>query len=135
MSGRSRLAVLALILLAVLAAEVLLAFAGSACATDLPSRPCPQAATNRAVVVALVGLAAALLVAPFAFLAEFALRGRSVERGSWTRALRRGLLLGLAVSAFAGLRLAGALSVPAALFVLVMLAMVEGFAVRVVDAP
>ena len=43
MTPRSRIAVAALVLLAVLGAVVLVAFAGNACAGDLPGRPCPDA--------------------------------------------------------------------------------------------
>jgi len=87
------------------------------------------------VVVALASLAVMLIVTPFAFLAEFAARRRIVYRGMWLRAVRRGLLVGLAVAALAGLRLGDALSVPAALFVLTMLALLEWFTVRRLDAP
>jgi hypothetical protein len=49
--------------------------------------------------------------------------------------MRRGLLVGLAVAALAGLRVGGALTVPAALFVLFLAALVEWFAVRRFDRP
>ena len=87
------------------------------------------------MVVALAAVAATLLVVPFAFLAEFAVRHRIAYRGMRGRALRRGLLVGLAVAALAGLRLGGALSVPAALFVAVMLGLLEWFTVRRFDVP
>lgn len=135
MRRESRLAVAAFVLLAVAAAAALVAFTQSSCATDLPGQPCAEAGFNRAVVVALVGLVTFLAVTPFAFLAEFAVRRRIAYRGSWGRALRRGLLAGLVVAAMAGLRVGAALSVPAALFVLVMAALVEWFAVRRFDLP
>jgi hypothetical protein len=131
----SRLAVATLVLLALLATVVLVGFASVSCATDQPGRPCPEAGFNRAVMVTLVGMAAGLVVTPFAFLAEFALRRRIEYRGAWGRAMRRGLLAGLAVAALAGLRVGGALEVPAALFVLAMVVLVEGFAVRRFDMP
>jgi hypothetical protein len=133
--GGSRLAVVGLLLAAAVAAAVLLVFLDRACASDQPGSPCPQAGFNRAVVVALVGVIAALLVAPFAYLAEFAARRRIEYRGSWGRALRRGLLAGLVVAALAGLRVGEALGVPAFLFVLIMAALVEWSAVRRFDLP
>ncbi|HEX2193556.1 MAG TPA: hypothetical protein VHK63_01115 [Candidatus Limnocylindria bacterium] len=133
MRRRSRLAVAALLLLAALSASGLVAFAAASCAMDLPGRPCPEAGFNRAVVVALIGMSTALAVAPFAFLAEVAVRRRIEYRGSWGRAMRRGLLAGLALAALAGLRVGGALTVPSALFVLAMALVAEWFAVRRFD--
>ena len=77
-----------------------------------PATPCPDAGVNRAVVVALAAASAGLAVAPFALLAEFAVRRRIIYRGAWARAARRGLLVAGAIAALAGLRLGGALSVP-----------------------
>lgn len=135
MRSGSRLAVMVLVLLAVLSALAMLAFASSSCAMDQPGRPCPEAGFNRAVLVALVAITAGLAVTPFAFLGEFALRRRIEYRGSWGRAMRRGLLAALVVAAFAGLRVGEALNVPAALFVLLMAALAEWFAVRRFDLP
>ena len=80
MTGRTRLAVAALVLLAVLGAVVLIAFAGNACPADAPGRPCPTAGVNRAIVVALAAATAGLAVAPLALLAEFARRRRIIFR-------------------------------------------------------
>jgi hypothetical protein len=135
MTGRSRLAIAALMLLAVLGAVVLVAFAGNACAADLADQPCPDAGFNRAVVVALAAATAALAVTPFALLAEFAVRRRIIYRGAWGRATRRGLLVAGAIAAIAGLRLGGALSVPVALFVMSLAAAVEWVALRRFDLP
>jgi hypothetical protein len=135
MTGRGRLAVAALVLLSILSGVVLVAFAGNACAVDTIARPCPDVAFNRAVVVTLAAATAALAVVPFALLAEFALRRRIVYRGAWGRATRRGLLVAAALAALAGLRLGGTLSVPAALFVITLAAVVEWFAVRRFDLP
>ena len=135
MRSGTRLAVAAFVVMALGSAGVLLLFAQNACATDLPARPCPEAGFNRAVVVSLVGLTAALAVTPFAFLAEFAARRRIVYRGTWGRAMRRGLLAGLTLAALAGLRVGGALTVPAALFVLFLAGLAEWFAVRRFDQP
>ena len=135
MTGRTRTAIAALILLAVLGGVVLVAFAGNACAGDLPGRPCPDAGANRAVVVALAAATSGIAVIPFALLAEFAVRRRIIYRGAWGRATRRGVLMALAIAAIAGLRLGGALSVPVALFVISLAAAVEWFAVRRFDLP
>jgi len=134
-TGRGRLAVAALVLLALLGVVVLLVFAGNACPADTAAQPCPDAAVNRAVVVILAAGTAAAAVIPFALLAEFAVRRRIVYRGAWARATRRGLLVAAGIAALAGLRLGGALSVPAALFVVTLGAVVEWFAVRRFDVP
>jgi len=135
MTGRSRLAVAALVLLAVLGAVVLVAFAGNACAGDLPGRPCPEAGLNRAIVVGLAAVTAGTVVMPFALLAEFAVRRRIIFRGAWGRAARRGVLVAAIIAALAGLRLGGALSVPVALFVISLAAALEWVAVRRFDLP
>lgn len=86
------------------------------------------------VVIGLAATTLALIASPFAFLAEFALRRRIVYRGAWARAARRGILAGTVVAVLAGLRLAGALSVPGALFVLLLAGALEWFAARRLDA-
>jgi len=135
MTGRSRLVVAGLVLLAVLGAVVLVAFAGNACAGDVPGRPCPEAGANRAIVVVLAAATGGLVVMPFALLAEFAVRRRIIYRGAWGRAARRGALVAASIAAIAGLRLGGALSVPVALFVISLAAAVEWVAVRRFDLP
>jgi hypothetical protein len=135
MTGRSRLVVAGLVLLAVLGAVVLVVFAGNACAGDVPGRPCPEAGANRAIVVVLAAATGGLVVMPFALLAEFAVRRRIIYRGAWGRAARRGALVAAIIAAIAGLRLGGALSVPVALFVISLAAAVEWVAVRRFDLP
>jgi hypothetical protein len=135
MTGRSRVVIAALVLLAVLGAVVLVAFAGNSCAGDLPGRPCPAAGMNRAVVVTLAALTAGLAVVPFALLAEFAVRRRIIYRGAWGRAARRGALVAAVVAAIAALRLGGALSVPVALFVISLATALEWVALRRFDLP
>ena len=130
MSGRNRAIVGALILLSALAGVVLLAFAGNACPAETAGQPCPGAPRNVVIVVALAATAAALLVTPFAFLGEVMARRRIVYRGAWGRAARRGLLVGLMVATLAGLRLAGVLSVPIAIFIVTLAAVVEWFLAR-----
>ena len=130
MSGRNRTIVGALILLAILSAVVLVAFASSACPVETEVQPCPSAARNLVLVVGLASTAVGLLVAPFAFLGEVVSRRRIVYRGAWGRAARRGVLAGLIVAALAGLRLGDALNVPIALFVLILAGVIEWFFAR-----
>lgn len=130
MSGRHRLAVGALILLGVMAVLALVAVASGACPVELEFQPCPDAARNRTAVVMLAAGGAALLVIPFAFLGEIMARRRIVYRGAWVRATRRGLLVGLVIATLAGLRLGGALSVPVAIFVVILAGVTEWFLVR-----
>ncbi len=135
MSRRTRLAVAALALLAVLVAGLVFAFASVACPTDTPDRPCPGAVSNRVLVIGFAALAVGLLVVPFALLSEFVIRGRMLYRGAWGRATRRGLLAGGAVAGLGGLRLGGALTVPVAIFVLLLVAAIEWLAIRRFDSP
>jgi hypothetical protein len=130
MSARNRTIVAALLLLAILAVVVLVAFAANACPVETLLQPCPQAARNLALGVGLAATAVGLVVTPFAFLGEVMARRRIVYRGAWSRAARRGVLAGLIVAAFGGLRLGGALSVPVALFVLVLAGALEWFFIR-----
>ena len=130
MSANHRLAVAALILLALLGTVVLVAVAGRACPVETPAQPCPDAARNRALVVALTSVTAALAVTPFAFLGEVMARRRIVYRGAWWRAARRGTLTGLVIAAIAGLRLGGVLSVPIAIFVITLAGVIEWFFAR-----
>jgi hypothetical protein len=130
MSARNRTIVAALLLLAILAVVVLVAFAANACPVETILQPCPQAARNLALGVGLAATAVGLVVTPFAFLGEVMARRRIVYRGAWSRAARRGVLAGLIVAAFGGLRLGGALSVPVALFVLVLAGALEWFFIR-----
>jgi hypothetical protein len=129
-SGRHRLVVVALVLAAILAVVLLIAFAGRACPAATSTDPCPDAARNRVVVIALASVGAGLLVTPFAFLGEVAARRGMVFRGAWPRAARRGVLVGLVVAILAGLRLGGALSVPVAIFVIILGGVAEWLAAR-----
>ncbi len=133
--GRHRLAVIALVLLALLGFVVLVATASRLCPNDVPGQPCPGSAANRLLVVGLAALSAGILVVPFAFLGEVTARRGIVYRGAWWRAVRRGTLVAVALAALAGLRLGGALTIPIALFAVALAAGVEWFAVRYVDLP
>ena len=130
MSANHRIAVAVLILLAIFGAVMLVAVAGRACPVETLAQPCPDAAANRALVVALTSVTAALMVTPFAFLGEVMARRRIVYRGAWWRAARRGTLTGLVIAAIAGLRLGGVLSVPIAIFVIILAGVIEWFFAR-----
>ena len=130
MTGRNRAIVIGLILLAVLAALLLIVFASASCPVETQLQPCPQAPRNVVVVTGLAATAVGLLVTPFAFLGEFVARRRIVYRGAWARAARRGVLAGLVIATLAGLRLGGALSVPIAIFVVILAGVAEWFAAR-----
>lgn len=125
MSGRHRLIAGGLILAGAAVAAGLAGFASVSCPVDTPAQPCPQAARNLTVAVVLASAAVALLVTAFAFMGELLARRRIVYRGAWRRAARRGVLAGGVVAALAALRLGGTLSVPIALFVLVVAGAVE----------
>ena len=135
MTGRHRTVVAALVLLAVLAFLLLVAFAANACPTETATSPCPSAGMNRGIVVALAALAVGLVVTPFAFLGEFVVRRRIAYRGGWGRAIRRGALCGAVVAALGALRVGGALTVPVAIFVVLLAALVEWSAARRFDTP
>jgi MFS family permease len=130
MSGRHRVTVGVLLLSGILGIVLLLAFASTNCPVETELQPCPQAPRNLVIAVGLAALAAGLLVTPFAFLGEVLARRRIVYRGAWGRAARRGTLVGLVVAALAGLRLGGALSVPIALFTVILAAAVEWLLAR-----
>jgi hypothetical protein len=129
-TARHRLIVAGLMLAAVGAGAALVAFASVACPVDTEAQPCPAAGRNLVIGVALAAGSISLLVAPFAFLGEFLARRRIVYRGAWARATRRGAIAGLVVGAMAGLRLGGALSVPVALFVLLVAGAAEWVAIQ-----
>jgi hypothetical protein len=132
-SGGTRALVGGLVLLGLLGGVALVAFAASACPARLPGQPCPEAGTNRAVVVGLAAVSGGLLACAFAFLGEFALRRRIVYRGAWSRAVRRGLLVAVIVAAVAGLRLGNAFTPASAGLVLLLAAALEWSAVRRLD--
>jgi len=73
----------------------------------------------------LLGAALGLCAVPLFWLAMFARHRRIAYRGDWTRAARRGAWVGTTVALFVALRTQHALSLPLALFVLVMVVFVE----------
>lgn len=130
MSGGQRIAVAGLLMSGVLGVLLVVWWASSACPVETAAQPCPDATRNLAVGIGLVATSAALVVTPFAFLGEVVTRRRIVYRGAWWRAGRRGVVVGLVVAALAGLRLADVLSVPIALFTMLLGGVVEWFLAR-----
>lgn len=73
----------------------------------------------------VMGIAVGLTAAPLAWLAAFARHGRIAYRGDWPRAARRGLWAGLVVGLLVELRVLDVLSVPIALFIVVLVLFAE----------
>ena len=74
---------------------------------------------------ALMGLASGLTVAPLAWLVAYARHRRIAFRGDWVRALRRGAWTALVVGLLVAFRIQGVLSLPIAVFVVVIVAFAE----------
>lgn len=74
---------------------------------------------------AFLGVAAAITAVPLFWLAVFGSNRRIAYRGDWLRAGRRGAWVGVVVALFVILRAQGAFSLPIALFVIVMIGVVE----------
>jgi hypothetical protein len=119
--------VAALVLLGIFGIVVLLAIAARSCPTETVFQPCPDAARNRAVVLGVASGTLSAFVTPFAFLGEFVARRRIVYRGAWWRAARRGAIAGVVLATLGGLRLGGALTVPVAIFIVVLAVLAERF--------
>ncbi|MDQ3879869.1 MAG: hypothetical protein M3295_02155 [Chloroflexota bacterium] len=128
--GRQRVAVATLLVAAVVTTALLVAFASRACPGPSGDDVCASAAVNRAVVVGLASASVALLVAPFAFLGEYAARRRIVYRGAWGRAGRRAALAAGIVAVLGGLQLARALSPALVLAILVIPLLGEAYVTR-----
>jgi hypothetical protein len=77
------------------------------------------------VGAALIGLAVGLTAVPLFWLAVFSRHRRIAYRGDWLRAARRGAWVGVVTAVFVGLRLQGALQLPIALFIIVMVLVAE----------
>lgn len=77
------------------------------------------------VGAALMGLAVGLTTVPLFWLATFGRHRRIAYRGDWVRAARRGLWVGLVVGLFVALRLQDILSLPIAVFVVVLVVFAE----------
>lgn len=130
MTRRDLVDAAALLVAATLSFLLLVVFAGRSCPATTAAAACPNALLNRVVVISLAAIGTGLLIAPFAFVAEFAVRRRIVFRGAWGRAARRSALAAFVVVALAGLRLGGALNAPLALFVLLAPVVLEVYLTR-----
>lgn len=73
----------------------------------------------------LLGGAVALTLAPLLWLGGFVRHRAIAYRGDWSRALRRGALVGMVIVLFVILRAQDALSLPLAAFIVVMAGLVE----------
>jgi hypothetical protein len=85
----------------------------------------PDQLEVRLAAAGLVGSAVGTSVAPLAWLAAFARRGRITRPGDWPRALRRGSLAGALSALLATLALTGSWSVPIVVFAVVLVVAVE----------
>jgi hypothetical protein len=72
----------------------------------------------------LIGVAIGLTMTPLFWLAAFS-RRRIAYRGDWLRAVRRGGWVAVVVASFVILRVQGALQLPIALFIIVMVLVAE----------
>lgn len=81
--------------------------------------------TAGVIGAALIGLAVGLTTVPIFWLLTFGRHRRISYQGAWMRAARRGGWAGIVVGAFVVLRLQGALELPIALFILVLVAVAE----------
>jgi hypothetical protein len=81
--------------------------------------------TAGVVGAVLMGLAIGLTTVPLFWLAAFARQRRMTYRGDWMRAARRGLWVGLLVAILVLLRINGVLQLPIAVFLIVLVLVVE----------
>jgi hypothetical protein len=132
---RDRVLVAVLVIGGVAAAVGVVALAANLCPGPTPSDPCPHAGRNQALVVGTAAAAVGLVMTGLAFVAEYLTRNRIVYQGAWARSARRGILVGLALAAVAGLRLVDALTVFSAAVVILVAVAIEWIAVRRLDGP
>jgi hypothetical protein len=84
-----------------------------------------QNATGDLVVAGLIGLAVGLTSVPVFWLVWFARHRRIALLGDWSRAVRRGAWVFGVVALFVALRIQAVLSVPIAVFVVVLVLVAE----------
>jgi hypothetical protein len=134
-TARDRVLVAVLLVGGVGAGVVVAALAANLCPAPTPTDPCLDATRNQAIVVGTAAAAVSLVMTGLAFVAEYLVRNRIVYRGAWARAARRGLLIGAALAAVAGLRLLDALTIFSAGVVIAVVIAIEWLAVRRLDVP
>ena len=81
--------------------------------------------TTGLVGAGAIGLACGITTIPLFWLVPFARHRRIALRGDWSRAIRRGAWVAAVISLFVALRLQAVLSLPIAIFVVVLVLMAE----------
>lgn len=84
-----------------------------------------QTPSSGLVGAGVIGIACGLTTAPLFWLVPFALHRRIALLGDWGRALRRGAWVAAVVALFVALRVQAVLSLPIAVFVVVLVLMAE----------
>lgn len=133
MNRRDKVALILLVLGGLAAGVAVVALASQLCPGPTPTDPCPDAERNRLLVVGVAGAGIVLFVTPVLYVLDYALHRRIAYLGAWARALRRGLLIGLAVAAVAALRSFDALTVFSAVVVIGIAVALEWIAIRRLD--
>ncbi|MGA3030830.1 MAG: hypothetical protein ABSE58_08865 [Candidatus Limnocylindrales bacterium] len=81
--------------------------------------------TNGLVGAGMIGLACGLTAVPLFWLVPFARHRRIALLGDWGRAVRRGAWVAAVIALFVALRIQAVLSLPIAVFVVVLVLMAE----------
>jgi hypothetical protein len=82
-------------------------------------------ATSGLMGAGMIGLACGLTAVPLFWLVAFARHRRIALLGDWSRAIRRGAWVAAVVALFVALRIQSVLSLPIAIFVVVLVLMAE----------
>jgi len=82
-------------------------------------------ATSGLVGAGMIGLACGLTTVPLFWLVPFARHRRIALLGDWSRAIRRGAWVAVVIALFVALRIQSVLSLPIAVFVVVLVLMAE----------
>lgn len=82
-------------------------------------------ATSGLVGAGMIGLACGLTAVPLFWLVAFARHRRIALLGDWSRAIRRGAWVAAVIALFVALRIQSVLSLPIAIFVVVLVLMAE----------
>jgi hypothetical protein len=81
--------------------------------------------TSGLVGAGAIGLACGITTIPLFWLVPFASHRRIALRGDWSRAIRRGAWVAAVIALFVALRIQAVLSLPIAVFVVVLVLMAE----------